>query len=203
MLFLSPMPRKRRLPKKIFQFTGLTIPQFCEQFLHTHYKAFQYRIRVGRCNPNEIIFISWYLGESVEELFGKPFTELMLGQGDSQVSQKALDLFAQAPEKEKKRLMGLLGYSFTVGVSPLEIVPGASRRKKELELDGEVLPPMLPTFNDMLPDVDIKKRHKAALKANGKTQKKAPILTTTVEDLAPKQPKGDPFDIFDDFRVSR
>lgn len=172
MLFLSPMPRKRRLPKKIFQFTGLTIPQFCEQFLHTHYKAFQYRIRVGRCNPNEIIFISWYLGESVEELFGKPFTELMLGQGDSQVSQKALDLFAQAPEKEKKRLMGLLGYSFTVGVSPLEIVPGASTNRNHTP------------------------KKKTA-------QKKAPILTTVVEDLAPKQPKGDPFDIFDDFRVSR
>lgn len=194
MLFLSPMPRKRRLPKKIFQFTGLTIPQFCEQFLHTHYKAFQYRIRVGRCNPNEIIFISWYLGESVEELFGKPFTELMLGQGDSQVSQKALDLFAQAPEKEKKRLMGLLGYSFTVGVSPLEIVPGASKK-----YNGSGLPPLLA---DEVGLVGPTGNH-APKNRKVRAQKKAPILNTTVEDLAPKQPKGDPFDIFDDFRVSR
>lgn len=196
LVFLIPMAQKRQLSNKIFEITGLTISSFCQKFLHTNYKAFQYRIRMGRCNPNEIIFISWYLGESVEDLFGMPFTSLMIGQGDSEVSEKALQILSQASETEKERLMRLLGPGFSLGGSSPEDRAGVSPE------DVEVLPPVLPGPLDGLRDVDVKARHAEVMSGNGTAQKKAPIFPTTVEDLAPKE-KVDPFDIFDDFSLRR
>ena len=175
------------------------MPAFCEKYLDSNYKAFQYRIRVGRCNPNEIIFISWFLGETVEDLFGKPFTDLMMGQGEEKVSEKAIQLFQRAPEAEQKRLLGLLGGEFGLGVPLQAIAAGVSTDRGGLELDGVALPVVLPGELDHLPTVDIHKRHQ---EVTAKAQKKAPISPTTVEDMAPKK-KRDPFEDFEDFQIIR
>lgn len=198
MLIFGLMVKKRILSSKVLAATGLSMPEFCDKHLNSKYKAFQYRVRTGRCNPNEIIFISWYLGESIKTLFGKPFTELMMRQGDLNVSKKAIELFKNAGKSEQKRLLGLLGSGFPLGASQDKTEPGASK------YDGSRIPPYLedeiglisplPSPEDGVPAVQARPKDKA--------QKKAPILNTTVEDLAPKD-KTDPFDILQDFRISR
>lgn len=105
--------RPVKLSRVIRRVTGLTVPEFCTKYLNTNFKAFQYRVRVQRLAPNEIILLSWVLGEPVEGLFGKQFLSLMQGQGDPEIEKRLLKMYRDADDTQKQRLMGLLdGISF-------------------------------------------------------------------------------------------
>jgi len=172
------------------------MPEFCLKFLNCNYKAFQYRVREGRCNPNEIIFISWFLGETVEDLFGKPFTGLMIGQGEAKVSEKALELFHQADPRTQARLMGLLGPGFPLGVSAPEIGAGVSTDRINQEVEAGRL--MVPGPVAILPGLTVTPKDKHVPAVKDRTQKKAPPIS----EAAPK-PKPDPFEALQDFSLSR
>lgn len=184
------MLEKRLLSKKIFEATDLTMPEFCLKYLACNYKAFQYRIREGRCNPNEIIFISWFLGETVETLFGKPFTSLMMEQGEEKVSEDLVQRFSQAPEQDRARLLGLLGHGVALGASTPEISPGVPTPEAGPHngAGGPVV---------VLPGFTVTPKDKRVRAVTDKAQKKAPPIA----EVAPK--KTDPFDILQDFKISR
>lgn len=102
---------KHQLSVRIKEITGLGMEKFCKEYLETDIKAFQYRLRHKRCYPNEVIYISWVLGESVPELFGEDFMQLMSVHGSPKITDKLKELFDKADAKQQMMYLKFIGGS--------------------------------------------------------------------------------------------
>lgn len=120
------MSLAKSLSRKIKESTGMGIPEFCKAHLNANYKAFQYRVRTGRFKPNEIIYISWLLGESVQEIFGQNFVQRMIYDGDPGVTEKLQAIWNGTFDPGKMKLLLLLGGEF--------------KMEEEVKTKKEVLP---------------------------------------------------------------
>lgn len=107
------------LVKKIKDLTGMTLSEFCEKYLFSQYNSFKYRRKHKQYYPNEVIFISWFMGESVEDLFGMDFTELMLHQGNQEVGQGIRKMLLEATPDKRDQYFRLLSSSWK-GTAPKE-----------------------------------------------------------------------------------
>ena len=131
--------------------------EFCKKYLDTDVKAFQYRLRQRRCYPNEIIYISWVLGESVHDLFGEDFTELMRTHGPDHITKKLKDLFNKASKKQKQTYLEFVG-----AIIQTEVVKQTNGvEKNSLVIDEIGLVPSVPEpapnkkLSDYLEDIVI------------------------------------------------
>lgn len=100
---------RHNLSKRVRQILNIGMEEFCKKYLDTEIKAFQYRMRNKSCYPNEIIYISWLLGEGVEDLFGSEFTEMMISDGPDFVTNKIKSMFEQADDKQRQDYMKFIG----------------------------------------------------------------------------------------------
>lgn len=150
---------RKHLSKIIRRVTGLTVPEFCTKYLNTNYKAFQYRARVKRLTPNEIILLSWVLGEPVEGLFGKQFLPLMYSQGEPEIEKQLVKMYQDADDIHKQRLLNLLGGKiipeFKVITPTISPVTSQAIEVDDDELqDTEELPVMTPAFKKKSEPID-------------------------------------------------
>lgn len=97
------------LVHRIHEVSEMGLVEFCTKHLFSNYTAFKYRRKTGNLKPSEIIYLSWYTGETVADLFGKDFLSMMLEQGAPEMEQVLVEMLLRASPEERQRLIGLLG----------------------------------------------------------------------------------------------
>lgn len=160
------MSKKNQIAKLVTQETGMSLKEFCEKHLFTNYKAFQYRIRNNRCYPNEIMYLSWHLGASVEELFGVDYLELMQDQGPDELTSALKEMYKNADTQERKRLLTLIGHligNVTTAdrIPPPEVqeekppLPKAAKEKPKPTKPEKTVAPKKSTIDDIFQGDDL------------------------------------------------
>lgn len=133
---------KHQLSMRVRELMGLSMDEFCRKYLNTDIKAFQYRLRNKVCYPNEVIYISWLLGESVADLFGMDFMNLMGEQGPEEITKKINKLFKEATEQQRETYLKFIGSESSI---------------KSTEKVQASLPTPIKKQNDKVPEVPVKK----------------------------------------------
>lgn len=99
---------KRGIGRVISKQTGLKVDDFCRVYLGSDYRAFQARLRRNVLYPSEVMLICWKLNMTCEDIFGKSFQELVLYQGKHPVPDAVREIYDNAEEEERQRLLQLL-----------------------------------------------------------------------------------------------
>lgn len=126
---------KLKIAQLIHKKTGLLLRDFCQQHLKSEYKTFQMRMRKKKYYPSEVVYICWLLEESCEKVFGDSFWNLVMFQGKNDVPAKVKEMWAEADDLGRWRMLSLIGLQKTnAAPKPLDVhVPKKTPEQETVE----------------------------------------------------------------------
>lgn len=116
---------KKPWAKAIRDATGLSIADFCKNYLNCNMMAFRAREQKGLLYPNEALLICLISGRNPLDLFGVTAFEMFLLRGDEFVSNQVKEILLQRDAMEKLNL--ILGNPEGLRI-PIALAP---KKKKE------------------------------------------------------------------------
>lgn len=115
------------LAKVIKEETGKSIASFCETELQTQYKAFFARVRNERLYPAEIFYIVHRTKKPIQEIFGKPWHELLISGQGGELVEKVRGIIDGMTAQEEEEMSVLLGFDrYRAKAAEREAIPPAT-----------------------------------------------------------------------------
>lgn len=90
---------------------GIPMDEFCEKELKTSYQAFHYRLKHNRLYPSEVVYIVHKTGKSINELFGKPWYDVLISSPGWNIDEKVRKIIEGMSQKNKRKLEANLGFT--------------------------------------------------------------------------------------------